>query len=133
LAVVVLAGCSQKIPLPTHLDGNGGIGFGGRLGGEPPCLWLEYDTGQRTIVIWPAGFTARADPVRIVAPDGQVIATVGDLIEGGGAPGRGGPVPGCPIAASVLLTEISSVNGQPVRFPSPRPPPSTLPPHLEPR
>ena len=89
--LVLVAGCSQQIPLPTHVDGGGGIGFGGKLGGDPPCLWLEYDTGQRTIVIWPAGFTARQDPVRVVAPDGRVIATVGDLIEGGGDPGRGGP------------------------------------------
>jgi hypothetical protein len=84
-------------------------------------------------VIWPAGFTARDDPWWVVAPDGRVIATVGDMIEGGGDPDRGGPVAGCEIADSVLLAEISSVNGRPVRYPSPPPLPSTLPPHFEPR
>jgi hypothetical protein len=131
--LALLAGCSRQIPLPTHLDGGGGIGFGGTLGGDPPCLWLEYEGGGRSVVIWPAGFTARLDPVQIVAPDGRVIATVGDLIEGGGDPDRGGPVPGCATSDSVLLAEINSVNGRPMPFPTPPPLPSTLPPHFEPR
>jgi hypothetical protein len=113
------------------VDGEGGVGFGGTLGGEPPCLWLEYEEGQRTLVIWPAGFSARQDPVRVVAPDGRVIAAVGDVIEGGGDPDRGAPVPGCAISDSVLLTEISSVNGRPVMFPTPGPRHQTRP--VEPR
>jgi hypothetical protein len=130
-SLLVLTGCSAAIPLPTHVDGDGGIGFGGTLGGDPPCLWLEYEGGGRSVVIWPAGFSARQDPLRVVAPDGRVIATAGDVIEGGGDPDRGGPVTGCAISDSVLLTEISSVNGRRVMYPTPGPPHPTRP--VEPR
>ena len=131
-AAVVLAGCSTAIPLPTHVDSPaaGGIGIGGTLGGEAPCLWLGND-GQRFVVIWPAGFTALDNPVRVVAPDGRVIGTIGDVIEGGGDARDRGPVPGCGVASSLALTEISSVNGRPMLFPTPGPRHQTRP--VEPR
>jgi hypothetical protein len=129
-ALLLLAGCSSRIALPTHVGGQGAIGFGGTLGGDPPCLWLE-NGGRRWVVIWPAGFTARDDPLRVVAPDGSAIATVGDSVEGGADLRSRGPVPGCGIADSVVLAEISSVNGLAVLFPTPGPRHETRP--VEPR
>ena len=71
----------------------------GRLGGElragAACLWLTQDSG-RMALLWPFGFSALADPLRIIGPDGQTLATVGDDIElGGGSP----PVDFIPTAA----------------------------------
>jgi hypothetical protein len=129
-SLLVVASCSDRTPLPTHVGADGGVGLGGTLGGEAPCLWLGND-GQRFVVIWPAGFTALDHPVRVVAPDGRVIATVGDTIEGGGDIRDRGPVPGCGIASSLVLTEISSVNGRPILFPTPGPRHQTRP--VEPR
>jgi hypothetical protein len=85
------------------------------------------------VVIWPAGFTALDNPPRVVAPDGRIIATVGDAIEGGADPRNRGPVPGCGMPGSVVLTEINWVNGRTVMFPTPGPRPPTIPPHAEPR
>jgi hypothetical protein len=132
VTILVLAGCSAAIPLPTHLDGPaaGGVGIGGTLGGDAPCLWLG-NGGQSVVVIWPAGFTALENPVSVVAPDRRIIATVGDTIEGGGDGRDRGPVPGCGIPSSLALTEISSVNGRPMLFPTPGPRHQTRP--VEPR
>ena len=71
----------------------------GQLGGElragAACLWLTQDSG-RMALLWPFGFSALDDPLRIIGPDGQTLAIVGDDIElGGGSP----PVDFVPTAA----------------------------------
>jgi hypothetical protein len=82
-------------------------GLGGRLEGRvnndgTACFWTG--TGQdRLYLIWPAGYSARANPLRILDDRGRVLALVGDY---GQADGLGGglvpddaarrPLVGCP-------------------------------------
>lgn len=57
----------------------------GTLGGdaelEGGCTWLELDSGERVQVLYPTGYIVTADPVRLVAPDGEELAVAGDPLE----------------------------------------------------
>lgn len=54
---------------------------------EGGCVWLDTARG-RIEVIWPDGYAATADPVRLTDPSGDVVARAGDevRIEGSHAP-----------------------------------------------
>lgn len=78
-------------------SGGGGDALAvGRLGGTVvdgrACLWIEPtapggEDPVRTALIWPYGFRALDDPLRLLTPDGQLLARVGDVVElGGGGP-----------------------------------------------
>lgn len=134
----------DEIPLPTSPPGEH---FGdalienARLGGDPylngGCLWLEsaqdppggVSPGTRTSAIWRYGFRAFRDPLRLVGPDGQVVARVGDILSlGGGSPPVDFVVPPeldpCGTGQVFAVSEVVSVNGVVVRIgapPSPQP------------
>ena len=72
---------------------GGGVLCGKTMNGVA-CFWFDQpgitDPANRVAIGWPFGFRAFVDPLRIVGPDGEVLARVGDLIEAGG----GGSPPG---------------------------------------
>lgn len=47
------------------------------------CFFLE-DKTQKLGLILPPGYTARDEPLRLISPDGNVAATVGDRLYLGG-------------------------------------------------
>jgi len=66
-------------------------GLGGRLEGQAnndgtACFWMGTEQ-DRLYLIWPAGYSARANPLRIIDDRGRVLALVGDY---GQADGLGG-------------------------------------------
>ena len=94
------AGCSgessKRIDVPTTRSPEGtGMGalFVGTFEGdaESGCVWLlpeqqdrkSYDP-VRVAVVWPAGFSARTNPLRLYDAEGQLVATEGDPLRLGG-------------------------------------------------
>jgi hypothetical protein len=63
------------------------------------CLWFE-DGRNRTVLIWPSGYTARGQPLAVIDQNGNPVAVVGRpygfgggfSIQGGNGPN---PVLGC--------------------------------------
>lgn len=43
------------------------------------CFWIDVPTGKRPVV-WPADWTAEADPLRVLDGNSHVIASVGDQV-----------------------------------------------------
>jgi hypothetical protein len=79
------------------------------------CLWLTQDSGREAL-LWPFGFSALDDPLRIIGPDGQALAEVGDEVElGGGSPPlnsvRSGVMDRCSIGALFDVSVVARVNG----------------------
>jgi hypothetical protein len=72
-------------------------------------LLVDRETGcillGTTLVIWPQGFTARADPIRIYRPTGELVAIEGDVVQVAG----GEAVE----TASVHLAELEGCTGDP--------------------
>lgn len=64
----------------------------GVLGGDPEleggCVWLETGDGRRVEVVWPEGYRAAVDPVRLRDATGDVVAAEGDVVTVEGAPAR---------------------------------------------
>lgn len=56
----------------------------GTLGGdaqlEGGCAWLETDAEGRVEPRWPEGYRVAFDPVRLLGPDGEVVAEAGDTV-----------------------------------------------------
>jgi hypothetical protein len=112
----------STLAVATNVPGAGGSDALaiGRLGGErrdgTACTWLSQGS-LRTALLWPFGFSALDDPLRLIGPDGQVLAVVGDDLElGGGGP----PVDFVPTAAQdpcgvgrlFAVSTVGTVNGQ---------------------
>lgn len=61
----------------------------GLLAGDPQleggCAWIQTDDGTRYEVIYPEGYRVEMDPLRLVGPDGDVVAEEGDTLEVSGA------------------------------------------------
>ncbi len=105
---------------------SGGDALGGgtlgleRLSGQA-CFWVRpggYDYA-RTALVWPHGFSARDNPVRLIGPDGQVLARLGDLVTLGGGSSPPGFVPGstqdpCGIGNIFFVSSVVTVNGKPI-------------------
>jgi hypothetical protein len=66
----------------------------GVLGGDPDleggCVWLETGDGRRVEVVWPEGYRASVEPVRLRDATGDVVAAEGDAVTVEGAPAREG-------------------------------------------
>lgn len=66
----------------------------GQLGGRvadngTACLWVEAG-GTRTVVVWPHGYAAADNPLRVLDAKGNTVATVGDQVSiSGGATATG--------------------------------------------
>ncbi len=110
------AGSGESFPLPTSEPAE--IGMLAEIKGvleadaENNCVWLRVpepydDTGDTKLsIVWPAGYTARTDPIRIYEANGELVATEGDEIRMGG--GIGGPGDRCRVGSSTWV-----VNGTP--------------------
>lgn len=72
-------------PEGTEADGDPAVGeeISGVLRGdaqlEGGCAWLETDAGN-VEVFYPPGYEIAFDPVRLVGPDGEVVATEGEQV-----------------------------------------------------
>lgn len=95
----------------------------GEIRGGTVCFWLEPTSGSvdgpRTALLWPFGFGALADPLRLTGPDAQVIAAVGDAVELGGGGMPEGYLPTatqdpCGFGSVFSVSSVASVNGRPV-------------------
>ncbi|PDP85119.1 hypothetical protein CQJ94_24275 [Glycomyces fuscus] len=82
-------------------EGHGEAQLFGVLGGETAdgtvCFTVEPPDGPgRLLVVWPEGYTALDDPLRVVDGTGEVVATAGDEVElvGGTASAEEGDI-GC--------------------------------------
>lgn len=66
--------------------GSTGVGLTGEFGGDAAagCTWLTDDLGQRVPIAWGAGYQAAFEPVRLLSPDGSVVAHEGDRVHLGG-------------------------------------------------
>lgn len=66
-----------------------------RLAGDPTldggCLWGIDASGFTVSVVWPHGYRALFDPVRLIDTDGTVVAVEGDLLDLGGGEGTDAP------------------------------------------
>lgn len=65
-------------------DGEDGMEITGTLGGdaqlEGGCAWLDAGDGTRYEVLYPDGYRIQFDPVQLVDPDGEVVASEGDTL-----------------------------------------------------
>jgi hypothetical protein len=68
----------------------------------------DFD-GQRLPVIWPKGFHATFDPVRIYDRSGRIVAREGDTIEAGGGLGFA-PGPRCMFGQAEAFSIMSSID-----------------------
>lgn len=83
--------------------------LGGQLVDEMVCLWIEDAEGVRKGLVLQTGSAAQLDPLRLVGPDGHVVAIEGDLIEGAG--GNSDQVaPGCEGLVSGQSSMVGVVN-----------------------
>lgn len=107
---------------PPESNGGGDARAEGVLGGElrdgAACFWLDWPKGiPGSALVWPYGFSATADPLALLGPDGKVIARPGDtLVLGGGGPPVDYIIPPdrdpCGIGIIFVVGEVSSVNGE---------------------
>jgi hypothetical protein len=51
---------------------------------EPPEEYVQAGGGDRWLPVWPYGYHAARDPIRIYDSDGALVATEGDLVTSGG-------------------------------------------------
>jgi hypothetical protein len=95
LVALVLVGCGDEVaqeepeqPDPGEPDEpeepvEEGDVVEGTLGGDPQleggCAWLDAD-GGRYEVIWPDGYEIGFDPLRLLGPDGETVATEGEVV-----------------------------------------------------
>jgi hypothetical protein len=123
-----VAGCVSTTPLPTHTFANaGGSLWEARLAGDGACVWLEVEGAKRSVV-WPAGFSARFDPLELVGPAGESLARSGDLLVLDAADVPNFAMDRCRVSQDVVIVgEVYSVNGTIVNIPSPGANPRPLP------
>lgn len=121
---------SDEIAIPTSppLSAAGDALLSGTLGGEATvgggCLWVAQpgqgdQTLARTSIVWPFGFRAFVNPLRLVGPDNETIAKVGDTLElaGGAPPPSYAPTVAqdpCGVGGIYVASGIESVNHVPV-------------------
>jgi len=84
LAAAVVAVAAVALATPAASAGPAGRGqLSGVLGGdgelEGGCAWLDASRG-RYEVLWPPGYTVAYEPVRLIGPDGTVVARDGEQV-----------------------------------------------------
>ena len=119
---------AEGLPLATLAPGRtpGDARFEGTLGGGATsgtaCFWVSAPgLGVRTALVWPNGFSAAADPLALLGPDGQVLAQPGDsvVLGGGGPPVGATPAPAqdpCGLGSVFLVASVVEVNGKAVNI-----------------
>ena len=71
---------SEPDAAATSLEGE--LGGDARL--EGGCAWIDAQ-GKRYQVEYPQGYAVHLEPVRLVGPDGEVVAEAGDTLRVTGA------------------------------------------------
>ncbi|MDP8970437.1 MAG: hypothetical protein M3N52_08100 [Actinomycetota bacterium] len=66
-------GLARSPQAPEALSGT----LGGDAGLEGGCAWLDTPHG-RYEVLWPSGYRIDQQPLRLIGPDGRVVAEAGD-------------------------------------------------------
>jgi hypothetical protein len=62
-----------------------GVLEGSEAGPGRWCLWMQSESGNRVPLVWPAGFSARLDPLEVLNASGETFAHAGEhLFLGGG-------------------------------------------------
>jgi hypothetical protein len=95
LPLTLLSGCSSggslELDVSAPSAGTRGAtldlvgGLQGSVTKGKACFWVTASDGSTVSLVWPAGSTARVDPLRVEDSTGRVLATVGDanlLFEG---------------------------------------------------
>ncbi len=81
-----------EIPIATQPRGSAGMGDSGRFtlryDEQLDCMWFEDEDGARVKPIWPHGFRAQPDPVRVLDGAGRDLAAAGQSFEVSGGFGR---------------------------------------------
>lgn len=88
--------------------------FTGTLGGdaqlEGGCAWLETEEEGRVEPRWPDGYRVEFDPVRLLGPDGDVVAEEGDTVAVDGEI-AGDVMTICQVGPVLEVTEVVDVRG----------------------
>lgn len=109
-----------RILLPTHGGGSdepqSGAALPGVLRGDVGidggCVWIDTEASEpRVAILWPRGYSARFDPVRVYGPDGQLLARGGDRVTlGGGGDSR--PMSRCGLDGAPVFTAHGFAEGR---------------------
>ena len=85
---IVATAPTGPVDLPVNPDPPGGATIYATLQGdagvEGGCVWLRQTTTDFG-VLWPAGYTAEFDPIRLYDADGDLVGEEGDRLEVTGA------------------------------------------------
>ena len=91
---ISLGGCGgeRSIALPASGSAGGTGTIYGELEGDARtgCVWLRpsapADGSNKGLIslVWPSGFTARTNPIRVYRADGRLAATAGERLRLGG-------------------------------------------------
>lgn len=94
--------------------GPPGSAFTGTLGGdaqlEGGCAWLDTEEEGRVEPRWPDGYRVAFDPVRLLGPDGEVVAEEGDTVAVDGEI-AGDVMTICQVGPVLEVTEVVDVRG----------------------
>jgi hypothetical protein len=121
--LAAIAGCgtnreaSQTTLLPPEFEAEMQALVIGHLVGDPEtgCVGLidslENKESWGSPVKWPPGIQARTDPIRLIGPDGTVIARHGDIVHvgGGSTHAEALPIPPCTERPSFIAHRIVKV------------------------
>ena len=119
LAGLLLVACGEE-PASTPTPGDAGedeqtgaegpVTLEGTLGGdaelEGGCTWLETDDG-RFEVMYPEGYEAAFDPLRLLGPDGETIAAEGETVRVEGTVGDD-MVSACQVGTIFQATDVTA-------------------------
>lgn len=112
------------LPVPTWDspgpdDGSDGALLVGELFGEDAggyvCFWLESD-GERVAIAWPSGFSGQTDPLRVLGPEGEVVAEQGDVVGVGRCAKTANLGCGEPYREAFFAATVAEVNGETVHI-----------------
>jgi hypothetical protein len=104
---------SGRVYLPWHPDCTSnlpsvpcvevGRAISGKLSATGSCLSLKLDDGLEVSVIWPAGYSAAFEPLRIYDATGTLVATADVLIRAEGSDPTPGDPDDCGLTRFVIL------------------------------
>ncbi len=85
LVALLIAGCAPgALTLDTAAPSrrSAGLDFDeplqGQVTGGHACFWVQTASDGVVSLVWPEGYVARDDPLRVEDDTGQVVARVGD-------------------------------------------------------
>ena len=89
MLAIMLLGCAPSLPVDPRWVGDGCRGVGTDVvihgsAADPKVTWVTSpETGQRTEIIWPVGYSARFLPaLEVLDETGRVVAREGDHLGG---------------------------------------------------